>query len=54
MFCFGFFEAKFGLTNLFTFSEAAMKNVAKEYHFVTVYLYFQKAFSHVPRPKTLK
>lgn len=49
-----FFEEKFCLTNLFNFSEEAIKNVDKDYPFDMVYLYFQKAFSNVPHPKTLK
>lgn len=50
----GFFTENLCLTDLFNFSEEAIKNVDKEYLFDMVYLYFQKAFSNVPHPKTLK
>lgn len=49
-----FFKEKLCLTNLFYFSEEAIKNVDKEYPFDTVYLHFQKTFSNVPHPKTFK
>lgn len=50
----GFFTENLCLANLFNFSEEAIKNVDKEYPFDMFYLYFQKSFSNIPDPKTLK
>jgi len=49
-----FFKEKLCLTNLFDFSEGAIKNVDKRCPFDMVYLYFPKAFSNVPHSKTPK